>query len=65
MRMDPWTAAKSSLTATTMESTTDGIQSGEEDDLNRDGIPDRQCIAEVGFSDLVTLLSLHLQHCGW
>ena len=40
------------------------IQSGEEDDLNRDGTPDScQCIAdvvpngEVGFPDLVTLLS--------
>ena len=40
------------------------IQSGEEDDLNRDGTPDScQCIADVvpsgavGFSDLVTLLS--------
>ena len=40
------------------------IQSGEEDDLNLDGIPDScQCIAdvvpngEIGFPDLVTLLS--------
>ena len=40
------------------------IQSGEEDDLNLDGTPDScQCIAdvvpngEVGFPDLVTLLS--------
>ena len=40
------------------------IQSGEEDDLNLDGIPDNcQCIAdvvpngEIGFPDLVTLLA--------
>ena len=66
MRMESWIAAKSSSDCNNngIDDRCD-IQSGEEDDLNRDGTPDScQCIADVvpngavGFSDLVTLFLL-------